>query len=318
MAENILIPPPLRRGDKIAIVAPATEVKPEFVTGAAEKLRNEGYVVEIAPHCLNAVSGTYSAPVRERLNDLLAALEDPEVRCILCARGGYGCVQFISEIPGAVLRTHPKWIVGFSDVSALHALMLSHGIASLHAGMAKHIHELGMEDASVREALAIMRGETDIISYSFSRENDKICPLITGNARGTLKGGNFAVLNGLASTPFDILDITPGQDVILFLEDIGESIYEVDRMLWRLHLSGALHRARGLIFGSFSSYKPDKNHPDMEQMIAQRLNEWGISVPVVLRFPVGHEEGRNFPLVEGCSATLTVSEDMTELYQILK
>lgn len=308
-------PAPLRRGDTIAIIAPATEVKRQYVEGAASFLRGRGYEVAVSPHCLDNVSGTYSATSGERLDDFLAAYGDERVKCILCARGGYGCVQLIGKIPGALLEGTPKWVVGFSDVSALHALMLSHGIPSLHAGMAKHLAESPEGDFSVGTFLDILEGATEV-TYR-TTEQDSIITLNDGSATGVLRGGNFAVLNGLASTPFDILHIKEDEDVILFLEDIGEGIYEVDRMLWRLHLSGDLHRAKGLIFCTFNNYRPDKNHSTMEEMIEMRMREWGMEIPVVLNYPVGHIDGRNLPLIEGCRAELTVSPGCVTLRQRL-
>lgn len=300
----------------IAIVAPATEVKAEYVHGAAAMLRECGYKPVIAPHCLDAVSGTYAAPAEDRLDDFLSAWHDPRIKAILCARGGYGCVQIIADIPGSLLTSTPKWVIGFSDVSALHALLVSHGVASLHAGMAKHLHESQREDLSVRTFLDLLAGKRSV-TYTLREQDDDIIILNEGVAEGQLRGGNFAVLNGLAATPYDLLSVSPNEDVILFLEDIGEGIYEVDRMLWRLHLSGSLHNVNGLIFCSFNSYRPDKNHPDMEHMIAARMQQWGIEVPVVLNFPVGHVDGRNLPMVEGSRACLTAKDCIVEITQDL-
>lgn len=309
-------PKPLRLGDTIAIVAPATEVKAQYVTEAAEFLRCEGYEVIIAPHCLGAVSGTYAATREQRLEDFIDALENPEVRCILCARGGYGCVHLIGDIPANLLEKDPKWIVGFSDVSALHALMQTNGIASLHAGMAKHLAESPFGDPSVTAFLDILKGEKTL-TYNFDCQADGLETLTPGQVSGTLRGGNFAVLDALAATSFDILCADSDEDVILFLEDVGENIYKVDRMLWRLHLAGVLDRVKGLIFCEFNSYKPDKNHETMEDMIALRMKQWHVDCPAVMRFPVGHEDGRNFPLVEGCHATLSATFENVTLTQEL-
>ncbi|MCM1290466.1 MAG: LD-carboxypeptidase [Prevotella sp.] len=314
MKSDMVRPQALREGDKIAIVAPATEVKREYVEGAARWIESQGFEAVIAPHCLDSVSGTYAATERERLEDFLAACSDSEIRAILCARGGYGCVQIIGEIPGSLIANDPKWVIGFSDVSALHALMLRHGVMSLHAGMAKHLTESAMDDMSIKSFREILCGAEHIDYELTPADGIEICH--RGECAGILRGGNFAVLNGLADTEFDLLKIGEKEDVILFLEDIGEGIYEVDRMLWRLHLSGSLHRAKGLIFGEFNNYKPDKNHADMEEMIRTRMLQWGISVPVVLNFPVGHVDGRNLPFVEGCRAEL-IADDSVKISMVL-
>lgn len=138
----------------------------------------------------------------------------------------------------------------------------------------------------------------------------------TGKASGELRGGNLAVLNGLANTRFDMLTVGDGEDVILFIEDISEAIYAVERMLMRLYLSGTLSRIKGLIVGQFTEYRPDKNFDTMEAMIDALLTRCGISdIPVAFGFPVGHVSA-NYPLVEGAWVELTVTPDAVTLRSV--
>ncbi len=302
----IRIPAKLQPGDGIAIVSPATIVKEEYVAGAARFLADAGYRPIVMPHANGPAKGSYAASAPDRVADLSAAFRDPEIRAILCARGGYGSVELLPSLPAADIRRDPKWVIGFSDISALHAYMLSLGIGSLHAPMAKH---LTVEEPDHYATTAMMR------ILSEGPESEFYAPPhlldIPGSGEGVLVGGNLAVLNGLAATPYDIFNFGKEEEtpLIIFIEDISEAIYAVERMLRRLALSGTFRRVRGLIVGAFTDYRhPDRNFPDMETMISALLDEYGLKgqFPVCFGFPVGHTSD-NVPLVEGASARLQVS-----------
>lgn len=138
--EQIRFPAPLKKGDKIAVCSPAGKIKSNIVYDAVEVLRNQGWVVEIMPHALGE-NGNFSGTADERYADLKAAFSDPEVRAILCSRGGYGVVHILDRLNKLPLEDDPKWVIGFSDISALHALMSRKNIASIHSSMAAHIKE---------------------------------------------------------------------------------------------------------------------------------------------------------------------------------
>lgn len=305
---KMIFPRPLSQGEKIAIISPATVVKAEFVEGAAERLRSRGLEPVIMPHALGPADGTYAASLKGRLADFVTAWNDSSIRAVLCARGGYGCVGLVGAVPPVMLRANAKWLAGFSDVSALHAMLLSAGVASLHAPMAKHLATESPDDR-YSEALFNALCTDGAIEYSTPPE-----PLnLFGEAKGTLRGGNLAVLNGLAATRFDILRAEPIEDVILFIEDIAEPVYKVERVLWRLRLSGVLNRVAGLIFGQFTDYRPDINFPSMEEMIHSRLLDWGLEgIPVAFNYPVGHVR-ENLTLIEGSEAELTVTAEGVNL-----
>lgn len=301
-------PPRLKTGDKVAIVSPASVVRREFVEGAVQRLRNFGLEVIVMPHAVDSQHGTFASRAEERVADLLFAWQDPDVKAILCARGGYGCVHLLPHLKAGMLRSNPKWLIGFSDVSALHAMLYRAGVMSLHSPMAKHLALQPEDDEATGWMMRLLTKDTGI-DYSLAPH-----PLNRhGEARGILRGGNMAVLDGLSATPYNIIDVEPGEDVILFIEDIAEPLYKIDRMLWRLYLNGTLHNLKGLIVGQFTEYKPDANWPDAETLISARLKEWGLTeLPVAFDFPVGHVT-RNLPLIEGATATLTVTPDFTRL-----
>ncbi len=300
-------PESLVKGDKIAIISPATAVRREYVEGAAEFLKKKGFEVEIYSHALGPSDGNYASSRLERREDFFRAMKDPEVKCILCARGGYGCCHLLDLITPEEIEADPKWIIGFSDVSALHSLMLSAGIRSLHAPMAKHLTLLPEDSATTGTLLDIITGKSEI-SYSWISS-----PLShPGVAKGEIKGGNLAVINGLANTPFDMFSPRKANGAILFIEDIAEPIYKIDRVLNRLHLAGTLKVISGLIIGQFTEYHSDSKFETVGELIATRLNEWGYEFPVAYNAPIGHVDD-NRPVVEGADAILTVDKEKTTL-----
>ena len=304
----MIYPDLLKPGDKIAIISPATVVKEEYIDGAAEFLRRMGLEPVVMPHAKGPAHGTFAASEADRVADLKAALHDPEVKAILCARGGYGCVHLLRHFTDDEIRDNAKWIIGFSDVSALHALWHRAGVASIHGPMAKHMVEEGDGHHATKSLLRLLM-EDHGMDYDLSGS-----PLNRpGEGRGRLLGGNLAVLDGLASTDCDMLTGDDPDGVILFVEDIAEPIYKVERIMNRLILSGAVGKLKGLIIGQFTEYKPDRNFPNMEEMIhALLLNHHVEGIPVAFCFPVGHVSD-NIPLVEGACVELSVTSDGVKL-----
>lgn len=295
---ELIKPQALPPGSRVAIVSPASIIDPAYVDGAVTTLRSWGYDPVVAPHALGEC-GSYSGTVAGRVADLAAALTDPSIRAVLCSRGGYGTVHLLEELSRLPLRDDPKWVIGFSDISALHALMASRGIASVHGSMCKHL-ALQPDDAPAKALHAILQGKYP--SYAAPAH-----PLNRpGMATGRLVGGNMAVLGGLVGTPYDIF--APG--TVLFIEDIAEPIYKVERLLYQLRLKGVLGSLAGLIVGRFTDYRPDRNYPDMYAMIADMTAPYGY--PVAFDFPCGHTDD-NMPLIESLDVTLTVDAAGTRL-----
>ena len=292
------IPAPLRDGDKIAIVSPAGPVDSTLVIAAADTLRAVGYEVEIMPHALGKV-GQYAAADSDRLADLRAALTDSTVRAIMCSRGGYGAVHLLDSLSALPLEKDPKWLIGFSDISALHALLASRNIASIHGNMCKHM-ALGPDDEDNRTMLAILRGNRP--SYDFPADSLDRC----GEASGRLLGGNLAVIAELIATPYDV--IKPG--TILFIEDVDEPIYKTERIMYQLRLNGVLERLAGLIVGQFSGARPNDNYATTQHMIADMVAPY--AYPVAFNVPIGHVD-HNVPVIHSAEVRLTVTPEGSRL-----
>lgn len=302
---SMITPAPLRTGDRIAIVSPATIVKPDYIDRAAALLAAEGFEPLVMPHAKGPSCGSFAASDADRLADLTEAYRDSSIRAILCARGGYGCNHLIDKIPVRFINSDPKWLIGFSDISALHALSQHAGVVSLHAPMAKHLTQLGNEHYCTHSLLRILREGLPVEYFVPPHPFDR-----RGEAEGMLVGGNLAVINGLAATPFDPMALSKDVAKILFIEDISEAIYAVERMLIRMRLAGQLDSLKGLIVGQFTEYKPDRNHPDMETMISRLLGE--VNFPVMFGFPAGHTDD-NLPLPLGAHASIAVTAEGSTL-----
>lgn len=297
-------PPTLEVGDTIAIVSPASFIAPERIDGAVATLRGQGYRVRVMPHAYNHC-GSFAGTYTNRLADLSEALTDPNIKAILCSRGGYGCVQLLPEL--ARLDFGAKWLVGFSDVTALHQLMRTKGIVSIHGSMAKALAEQPADSKPNAMLLQMLRGQRPSLSFASGAGS------VEGSAEGTLVGGNLAVLQALIRTPFD--PFAPG--TILFIEDIAEPIYKVERMLLQLRMAGVLDNLAGLIIGRFTDYKPDKNHTTVEQMIRNVIfADHSPAYPVAFDAPIGHFDD-NMPLLHAAHVKLSVDSLTTTIEYII-
>lgn len=297
----MIYPPVLKQGDTIAVVSPSSIIKPQNVYKALPVLHDQGWETVVGEHAFDR-HGTYAGTDEARLADLKAALLNPEVKAILCSRGGYGAVHLLDELSKLPIEDNPKWIIGFSDISALHALMTTRGIASIHAPMAKHLADHGADNPDTQSLFAILRGEE--LRYVLPHHPGNR----TGQAEGLLVGGNLAVIAGLIGTPYDVL--RPGR--ILFVEDVAEPIYKIERIFYQLRLSGVLENLAGLIVGKFTNYSGDEDNSSMEHMIQRMVAPY--DYPVVYGAPIGHVT-HNIPLICGAGATLTVTDTETVIEQ---
>lgn len=310
-SNHIVFPRSLTAGDKVAIISPASPVQEEFIDQAVDYLRVRSFEPVVFPHAKGPKSGSYAADFPGRLDDFIAAYTMPDIKAIVCTRGGYGAVHLLPHIPGNLLRENPKWIVGFSDISALHALSLSQGVASIHGPMTKHFTP---ENPEAEEVMGILKGEgmPEIVTIgdNYLPDNQE------GVAEGILIGGNLAVLDGLAATPFDLFVRALDEDAVIFIEDIAEPIYKVERILYRLLMQGVLTKAKGLVIGQFTEYKPDANYSSMEKMISDFLKRNRLTqLPVGYGFPIGHIEG-NHPVIEGQRVRLECEKRTAKLIRI--
>lgn len=299
-AKSVIYPEPLKKGDKIAILAPAGHVKRDHLDKSVKVLRKLGYEPVVYPTSYGHLY-SYSGTPEQRWADVKEALTDPEIRAILCARGGYGLVHLLDSICALPLEKDPKWVIGFSDISAWHALMASRGIASIHASMTRELAK-GMEDEENQILFNILEN-LEFPEYELTPDPRNHL----GEAEGKIVGGNLAVLQNLINTPYDILK--PG--TILFIEDVEEPIYKIQRMLYQLKMSGILGGLKGIVIGQFTDYTPGEGYTKMEDMIADVLKDYP-DIPVAFDAPIGHIR-HNYPIVESSRATLKVTPQRVTL-----
>lgn len=298
---NVLtLPPQLHEGDKVAIVSPSSKIDKLFIKGAQKRLESWGLKVIVGKHA-GSSSGRYAGTIKQRLEDFQAAMDNKEVKAILCSRGGYGAIHIIDKLDFTHFREHPKWMIGFSDITALHNLFQQNGFASLHAPMARHLTVEPEDDPCTLHLKNILFGKMPSYSVAKHQFNRR------GSVRGTLRGGNMAVFHGLHGTPYDL----PAEGTILFIEDISERPHAIERMMYNLKLSGVLGRLSGLIIGQFTEYEEDRSlGKELYKALADLVKEY--EYPVCFNFPVGHVTN-NLPLIEGAEVELTIYKKGVEL-----
>lgn len=296
---NLTSPPFLKPGDCIGIAAPARKISADELSPAISQLERWGFKVKLGEH-IYATSNQFAGTDEERAADMQQMLDDKEVKAIIAARGGYGSVRIIDKLDFSQFRQNPKWIAGFSDITVFHSHIQSHfGIQTLHSTMPFNFSKDMASTMLLQKALI-----GDLTEYTIDNQ-----PLNrSGNSSGILCGGNLSLLYALAATPSDI--DTSGK--ILFLEDLDEYLYHIDRMMLQLKRSGKLANLSGLIIGSFSEMK-DNAVPfgkTAEQIIMEAVGEY--NYPVCFGFPAGHGV-KNFPLYLGRKAELTVDDKNVNL-----
>lgn len=294
----IKIPPYLKKGDTIGIVCPAGYMALDKVQTCITALQEWGYNVKVGKTVGGDSQTYFSGTDEERLTDFQQMLDDDEVKTILCGRGGYGMGRIIDKIDFKKFRKQPKWIVGYSDITVLHSHLYSnYYISSLHAPMAGAFNEEGYKNEFVLSLKNVLQGKRIKYSCPAHEFNRK------GEAVGELTGGNLALLAHLSGTNSD--SKTKGR--ILFIEDVGEYSYNVDRMLHQLKRSGKLSRLAGLIVGGFTDMK-DTERPFgklVYEIIREVIKEY--DYPVCFDFPVSHTD-RNYALKVGVGYKLKIGK----------
>jgi muramoyltetrapeptide carboxypeptidase len=285
----------LKRGDKIAIVAPAGKIVRKKVETAVEILQGWGLQVVLGSNLFNN-HFQYSATDSERLDDIQNTLDDPGIKAILFARGGYGVTRILDRIDFSGFRKNPKWLIGFSDITIFHShLHANFKIESIHGTMSAGLTDPASAE-SLRKALFGGRLSYEVESNPINRR---------GSAKGNLTGGNLAILCSLIGTVSDMN--TKGK--ILFIEDTGEYLYRLDRMMWQMKRSGKLSHIAGLIVGGMTEMK-DNEIPfgkTAYEIVAEAVNEY--DYPVCFGFPAGHQED-NRALVMGRKTEIVVDENV--------
>jgi len=299
----MIFPQSIKPGQKIGIVSTASKIDKEIVLTAVELLESMGYQTEIGAHALSQFH-QFAATDAERASDLQLMLDNPEIKAIICSRGGYGSLRTLELIDWTNFIKHPKWIVGFSDVTVLHSKLNLLGISSIHGVMPKYFYDGEVPSQSFNYLLDALTGkpiEYQIQTNSLNRK---------GETSGELVGGNLSMLYSLRGTLYDI--DTEGK--ILFIEDLDEYLYHIDRMMMNLKVGEKLSKLAGLIVGSFTCMK-DNDTPfgkSVEEIILDSVKEYDF--PVAFNFPAGHAK-ENFALKMGSKISLTINDQTTIINQ---
>jgi muramoyltetrapeptide carboxypeptidase len=306
----LLIPPYLRPGDTIGITCPAGFITSKEIEPSVQLIESWGFKIKVGD-TVDKKDFTFGGTDAERLADFQKMLDDPDVKAILCARGGYGSVHLIDRLDFSGLTLHPKWVIGFSDITVLLCHLHNNlNIASIHSKMCNSFPDDWSKAEpvqvecilSIRQALAGEKMQYTVPPQERNR---------SGTAEGPLVGGNLKTIETLAGTRSDIN--TAGK--ILFVEDTGEYLYSIDRMFWSLQRTGKLANLQGLIVGGFK-VKPDDPGDEFGQtlydIVQDRVKHY--DYPVCFDFPVGHQKN-NFALKYGIPHILTIQPTQVQLIE---
>jgi muramoyltetrapeptide carboxypeptidase len=295
-----ITPPFLKKKDKVAIIATAKKFEPKEIEPAIKHLQSWGLEVVTGKNLYNSFH-QFAGTDEERLDDLQTALDDDTIKAILCVRGGYGTNRIIDEVNFRKFLKKPKWIAGFSDVTVLHSHLHNKGIETIHSVMPIQFKQASYKSSigTLKDALFGKPVKYLTRSYKLNKH---------GAAKAEIVGGNLSILCTLIGTPSDI--DTKGK--ILFIEDVGDYLYRIDRMIIQLKRAGKLNKLKGLIVGHFTDMEdnPIPFGKTAKQLISEAVAEY--NYPVCYNFPVGHEP-HNFAIICGREAQFTVSPDKVEL-----
>ena len=291
-------PPFLVKGSTIALVSPSGKVNKESVLESIDCIHNEGYKTQLFPHVFNQ-DYKYAGTDQERLKDLQEALNDAEIDAIWCGRGGYGLIRILPMLDFSVFVKKPKWIIGFSDVTLLHQAIAQQNVQSIHGmmpnSMMKHTRE------AIQQSFSVLRGVS--LGVQFHHVYNQTCQF-----EGEIVGGNLSILYSLLGTPY-FPDLN---HKILFIEEVSEHLYHIDRMIQSLYLSGKLTSLKGIVVGGFTDLLENKDTfgKRYEEILIDLANM--LEVSIVFGAPFGHHLN-NHSLVHGLNYRLKSKQQQAEL-----
>ena len=302
---NKLIKPEyLKKGDTVAIVAPSGVLKnySGYILKAKELLKSWELEVVIGENVFND-NGHFAGTDNQRSADFQLALDDKAIKAIWCARGGYGAMRVIDNLNFEKYKENPKWIIGYSDITAIHNDLHNNKSESIHGIMCKSLEKIDVDN---NESISLLKktlfGEK--LSYTIEGNNYNI----EGNSNGQLIGGNLTLLHCLLGSESSI--DTDGK--ILFIEDLGEYLYHIDRMLISLKRAGYFDNCKGLIVGDFTDMRKNTTPfgRNLKELILDIVREYDF--PVSFGFPAGHGE-KNYPMILGREINLEVSKQQSTI-----
>ena len=295
----MIFPPFLRPGDTVGVVSPASWFPYDELAEGLRILRDDWHLNVLEGDSLHAVDGPFAGSDDLRRDDLQRLFDDPTVGAVFAARGGYGCYRIADGLDLTSLQASPKWLVGFSDITVLLSLFYNHGIVSLHGLMPRQFGQPNRAESleSVRQWLFGERQESYVVpAHPLNRP---------GRAVGPLVGGNLTMLINSLGTPTDV----NFSGTILFIEDVDETLFSLDRMLTQLRRSGRLAKLAGLVVGQFSDMRTNLSLPfgkDANDLIAEAVAAY--AYPVLFDFPAGHVE-YNLALPIGMEVEVVVGKE---------
>ena len=307
--KNIIFPHSLKKGDKIAIISPAGAVEEAQLSKTIELIISKGYEPIFSKNAFGKFDNgyNYSGTELQRLQDINWAFNHPEIKAIWASRGGYGCQHLLKKIKLSEFLKQPKWYIGYSDNTVIQSFLLNKGFASIH-GQTIKTASFGITEESYQGIFDILEGQKPnytLDNHPFNKN---------GEVSGQLVGGNLALIYALLATKYSY----KFKDNILFIEDIGENFYALDRMLMALELAGVFRKIKGLIVGGMTNMGNEKENLNYEnsfddfayEIISQRLKSY--IFPVLFSFPNGHIFD-NQPLVIGNTVNLKINENKATL-----
>ena len=302
----MITPPFLQPGDTVALIAPACHIEPAQWEPVVPLLQSWGLQVKLA-NSLRLRHGVFAGNDAQRLDDLVNMMRHPQIKAVFCARGGYGCSRLLTNLERYSSAFHSKWLIGYSDFTALASFMVNRlQWNCIHGPMPIDLAEEQSPDGqkSWEHLRSMLFGQ--IPSYRLPTHQLNRC----GSATAPLAGGNLSVLYSLNATPYQ----WPTDGCILFIEDVGEKLYHLDRMMTNLRIGGQLANLKGLLVGAMNGMHDSEPSFGMTayEIIASHVADY--RYPLVFGFPAGHD-GVNFPLILGANVHLDVTEQMVSFEQ---
>lgn len=309
--KSIIFPKSLKKADKIAIISPAGSVEEAQLQNTLDLIISKGYEPILGQYTLEKFQDGYSyaGTEEQRISDINWALNDPEIKAIWATRGGYGCQHLLEHIKLTDFKKNPKWYIGYSDNTAVQSLLLKKGFASIH-GQTLKTSSFGVSEESYDLVFDILKGKK--LNYTFkSNDFNK-----KGNTDGQIVGGNLALIYALLGTKYSF----DFKDKILFIEDIGENFYALDRMLMSLELAGVFSKINGLIVGGMTNMGKEGENKAFEEsfdpfayhLIEHRVK--GYNFPVLYEFPNGHIFD-NRPIIMGAEVDLNIGKKSEVIFK---
>ncbi len=302
--KEITIPKPLKKGDKIAIISPAGSVEENQLQKGLEMIKSQGFEPVLGKHLYTKFSNgyNYAGTEKERISDLNWVLNDSEISAIWASRGGYGCQHLLKHLKLSKFRKTPKWYIGYSDNTVIQSYLLKNGFASIH-GQTIKTSSFGVTEESYDLIFDILKGKSPKYLVQKNKFNKN------GKAEGELIGGNLALIYALLGTSYSF----NFKDKILFIEDIGENFYALDRMMMSLELAGVFRKIKGLIIGGMTNMGSETENKEYEnsfdefayKIISERISKYNF--PTIFGFPNGHIF-ENKPLIIGGNVKIEIGK----------